>query len=169
MQPERKPIIPAPSLIVEKNRLTKERNIVNFLNQLKRSRPINRIYYPGPGLDDSLNVVFKPEEISYVGRETFFPGVSYGLYANTPQFKDGEFDAIFLQDTHQKPTDFREFLRVLKGGGIIVQSLYGCGNDDARGTINVGDVINQPALVQKTLLPGWDHLFLTLEKIGFQK
>lgn len=149
-------------LIVERNRLVKEESIVAFFTKLRAKVGIGKIFYPGPGFDDSLGRVFSSDEVVYIDREPRFPGVPRGLYEQTG-LADESVDAVFLQDTHQKPKELTEFLRALKRGGLLIQSLYGCGIEPTG--IRVENVLRDSRLLGKDILPEWKHLFITLEKV----
>ncbi|MDO8269395.1 MAG: methyltransferase domain-containing protein, partial [Candidatus Levybacteria bacterium] len=112
--------------IVEKDRQLKEQNIQGFFNNLKMIYPINKVYYPGPGVDSSLNGVFKNNEVTYIDKDPYFDGVLKGDFRKT-ELPDNSHDALFLQDIHHSRQMFPELLRVVKSGGLVVVSMYGCG------------------------------------------
>ncbi len=150
--------------IVEKDLIKKEETIQKFFTDLKKVVPINKIYYPGPGMDRSLNGVFEKEQITYVDRDPKFEGIVRAKYEETG-LPSEEFDALFLQDTHLQRHQMPELLRVLKKNGIAVASLYGCGFDNPA-LMGPKDYSVHPQLSEIHPLPQWENIFKTYTKVA---
>jgi SAM-dependent methyltransferase len=149
--------------VVEKDRLVKFQNTASFFTELRTVEPINSVYYPGPGLDDSLNDVFSPSEMTYIDRTPHFKNITQGDF-RTVNFPSGKFDAVFIQDIHEQPKDIAEFVRILRKNGILVYGLYGCGME-SRGSTSFDYVLQLPSLREEELLKDWSKLFRTFRKV----
>lgn len=102
-----------------------------YFRWLKDIFPIERIYYPGFGDDYILESAFKESEIFYLDNDQKTRLrrnlVIADLNEGYSPFKDGSFDAIFVQDIHLEEWDVEEFVRILKPHGIIIFSTDDCG------------------------------------------
>lgn len=152
------------TFIVEKDRLVKLENTARFFTELKAVQPISAIYYPAPGMDDSLNSVFAPSEITYVNREKTIDGVTIGDFREIKLPSESQ-DVVFIQDAHEKPKDIIDFVRVLKKNGLLVYSLYGCGVE-MLGSRSFEFVQQLPTLEEdKMILKQWQKFFRTFRKV----
>lgn len=154
----------SPDFIVERDKQLKHQNTQSFFTELRALERINSIYYPGPGLDDSLNGVFLPSEITYIDRTPYFENVSQGDF-RTKLLPPDSVDAVFLQDVHPTRKDIDIFLAALRKNGILVFSLYGCGMEGT-GAVNHETLKSIPTLREEEILRNWQNLFRTFRKVS---
>lgn len=150
--------------VIERDKELKSNNTQSFFSQLRSLEPINSIYYPGPGLDDSLNGVFLPSEITYIDRTPYFENVSQGDF-RTKLLPPDSVDAVFLQDVHPTRKDIDIFVAALRKNGLLVFSMYGCGMEGA-GAVNHQTLKSFPNLKEEELLRNWQNLFRTFRKVS---
>lgn len=114
-----------------------------FFLRLRKQFPINSIYYPGSGNDGRLFKFFQESEVFLLDNDNIHNletpvnirskkiRGSFFLYLmrNKPfvfahqsfsPFRDETFDAVFYNDNHSTPQDFKDMVRVLKVGGLMI-------------------------------------------------
>lgn len=113
-----------------------------FLRRLRELYPINLIYYPGSGKDSKLFGPFQEQEVVLLDDQLLHqrnlnvegPWIKehshlYSLMQHKPfvfadynyaPFKDGVFDAVFINCCYTEDEGFNEMLRTLKVGGLVI-------------------------------------------------
>jgi hypothetical protein len=161
-------MIESPLMIQEAHRRKpKNVNETGYLQQLRDSFDLQRIYYPGCS-DDSrtLSKVFKPEEIIYLDNNEYKRPVRgmvnflHGDMQFSP-FPDGTFDAFFYQDVHATKDALDDSLRTVKPNGIVIFS-----SDDCRGEwgMQLSDFEKHP-LLEALSLPFKNRYYTSFRKI----
>lgn len=132
-------------------------NSKTFLTHIKDTFGINLIYYPGCWVDfKSLEGPFECNQVVYVdynkdfmedvGEEKIGRNILI-VDAEYSSFRNGCFDAVFMQDMHPEPDEFEGIMATLKPGGILIFSTDDCGGDWG---MQLQDVEKHPDLAKLT-------------------
>lgn len=115
--------------IIERNSglRPKDQAVVDFFTALLPKQPVSDIYYPGVGLDFTLDQFFAKPNRYYLDKQPMRPDVVRGDFRDTPDILDGTFSGVFLQDTHANRMGVSEILRTVKKDGLVIVSLWSCG------------------------------------------
>lgn len=97
-------------------------NISDYFAKITSVYPINNIYYPGSRNDSVLEKSFDFSNITYLD-QTKQPTINgryfiKGKIEKSP-FRNGTFDAAFIQDLHPEDKEIADILRVVKMGDLL--------------------------------------------------
>ncbi len=95
----------------------------SFYDELAPLLPENPlIYYPASASDDELKTFLPNARIIHLDQDPSYiiPAEQVIADYNFSPFKNQVFDAIYYNDNHANNRGFREMLRTLKTGGLII-------------------------------------------------
>jgi hypothetical protein len=133
-----------------------------FLKKLKNDFSVGAIYYPGVGDDKQLEHALGKKGVFYIDNTPYqvkVPDHNFvrGNFEKSP-FRDGCFDAVFIQDIHATDKQRDELFRTLRPEGLVIYSLDNCGRVD-----ELTPLRNNPQL-KELALPYSSEAFIVFQK-----